>query len=448
MSAKQISYRARADNPVSVSSPFLGAHLRWPFERHQRPFVVRVVEPARYMPATHGDIFNAALTALLTRPRRTVDSYSAAAALIDARQFDLITFPEAFIDSETLLAALAAFAPCGPSGCVHTGLRPAAAIADRHLFTVEELVALRDALLALLPDAEEDLVQFDGWLAGQNINHRFNLGCMFLNDATGRTRVCLHPKLVRSKYEIGPQREALMKEANLLSVITLLPTRKELGTVTLQPLICSDALNLPTDAALEPPMEAVNKYAACLGDTPPDHIDLVSVAACTPQVVRRLGPGREARSWHERYSESFIAAARAPGCARHHFAAVVLANFQEIDTQPAGLSGVFLPVAARTNNLGAQTCTSLWGAPGKDDPSNRWSRADDDLTDWRSRGYVTSLEPGTGGANRIFGFTIHRLVRETSPWDPATCLVDLGVNESVTDADGNLIFPIGDIGHA
>jgi len=431
---------------VTPYSPFAGAHMRWPFRRHQRPFIVRVVEPARYEPGMHGEVFNAAVTSMLTRPRRTLDAYSGGAGPIDARRFDLITFPEAFIDSATLLTALHGFKFCGPSGCVHVGLRPAADNKHRHLFTVAELSGLTDALLANFPMAESDLAAFTTWLADQSPEHNFNVGCIFLNDANGATRICLHPKLVRSKYELSPSREAQMHEANLISLVTLIPDRKELGTVTVQPLICSDALNLQTDAALEPPMEAVSKYAGCLGDFPPDHIDLVSVATCTPQTVRSLVTGAEVRTWHERYCESFLAAARLPAYSRHHFAAIVLANFQEIEGQSAGLSGVFLPVPTKILSFGTGTRVDVWGSP-KDDTANRWSRTEDDLTGWRSRGFIASIEPASSLAARIFGFTINRLVRETSLWDSGACLVDVDVRTSARDDSGTLLFGSEGYGH-
>ena len=179
-------------------SGFVGAHLRWPFSRHQRPFVVRVVEPMRYRPSSHAEVFNAALTAMVERPLRTLDAYVSSSAIPNPRQFDLLTFPEAFIDGQTLCAALAGFQGSGASGCVHTGLRANVSDAGRHLFTLSEMKVLKDALENMLPMAEGDLAIFSSWLSGQDDRDSFNLGCLFLNDADGLTRVCLHPKLVVS----------------------------------------------------------------------------------------------------------------------------------------------------------------------------------------------------------------------------------------------------------
>ena len=240
-----------------------------------------------------------------------------------------------------------------------------------------------------------------------------------------------------------------MHEANLLTLVTLEPKRKEFGTITLQPLICSDALTLETDAGLEPPMEAVNRSAECFGDTPPNHIDIVSVAACTPQSVENVDESSTARIWHERFRSSFLAAARDPACARHHFAAIVLANFREIDaTKPGGLSGVFLPVPAEPSDFGAGTTVSLWGRPSDKETDNRWSRAGETgFGNWRSRGFIAAIEPRYDCACRIFSFTIHRLPRETSPWEPATRLAQVEIRDSSPDDKGHLTFPAKELNY-
>lgn len=423
---------------------YSGTHLRWSFSRHQKPFVVRVVEPANYEPGSHGELFNAALTAMIERPRAALDTYAETAPRSDPRQFDLVTFPEAFIDGETLIAALKIFRMCGPSGCVHTGLRAQEGDAARHLFQLEEVSALKTLIEETLPSANEDLRGFSAWLEGQDAGDGFNLGCLFLNDAEGETRICLHPKLVRSKFETSPFREDSLCEANLLTLVTLEPQQKQFGTITLQPLICSDALSLETDAGRDAPMAAVNRFAGCFGDAPPDHVDIVSVATCTPQAAKALTETKEARIWHERFRTSFLAAAREPQCARHHFAAIVLANFQEIGSKPAGLSGVFLPVAANPVDLGPSVTVSLWGRPGGGDPDNRWSKADEGgLSEWQSRGFIAGLAPDASTAARIFGFAIQRLPREASPWEPQPPLSQLQIRESVRDSRGALTFRHG-----
>lgn len=374
---------------------------------------------------------------MLTRPIETLDGYSERDFDYDERQFDLVTFPEAFIDSETLLAALEVLSTMGPSGCFHVGLRSGRKT-DDHLFSVPELKDLVRALLKEFDRAEFDLEAFRAWLADQDEMHFFNVGCMFLNDAQGKTRICLHPKLVRSKYEASARPEEHMCEANLLTLVTLIPERKALGTITLQPLVCSDALNLQTDALLEPPMAAVCKYAGCFGEMAPDHIDIVSVAACTPQVVHKVPPDSVMRSWHERYRECFVAAARGPEPSRHHFATIVLANFQEIKEQPGGLSGAFLPVPPKDMEIALGTQLDLFGKPKEG--GNRWALPQDDISGWMVRGYVASLMPVDQSIARILGFTLSRLLRESSPWEPRPSLTEVDVRMGNRDADGKLRF--------
>ena len=435
---------------MTTSSNFQGAHLHWPFDRRQRPFVVRVMEPAEYRPVDHADIFNAAVTSLVERALRAVDIYDRSGPAADPRQFDLITFPEAFIDGKTLCETLRIFQHWGPSGCIHTGLRASAADANRHLFNFDEMVALRDELEGFLPLPDLDLAPFSTWLDQQDQDGMFNLGCIFLNDANAQMRVCLHPKQVRSKFEISHVREGTMCEANLLTVVTLEPADKTFGTITLQPLICSDALDLESDSGRVPPILAVNRDAACLGENPPDHVDILSVATCTPQPVTNLDATTTVRSWHEQFRKAFIDAARSPNCARHHFAAIVLSNFQEIEpAKVGGLSGVFLPVSPIPTDFGIGTRTSVWGSAGKDEPDIRWSLPGEcDFTGWRSRGFIAMLEPANDVVGRIFGFTIQRLPREASPWEKnATRLTSVEIRHGARDDAGVITFPRRGAGH-
>ena len=55
-----------------------------------------------------------------------------------------------------------------------------------------------------------------------------------------------------------------MEEGTLLTVVTLIPTDKRLLTVSIQPLICSDALLQNTDRPVSRPLEAVHRDAAVL----------------------------------------------------------------------------------------------------------------------------------------------------------------------------------------
>jgi hypothetical protein len=62
--------------------------------------------------------------------------------------------------------------------------------------------------------------------------------------------------------------EKNMEEANLLTLVTLLPTDKAFKSVTLQPLICCDALHLETDRPQSWPLDEFNDNAGCFGNLP------------------------------------------------------------------------------------------------------------------------------------------------------------------------------------
>jgi hypothetical protein len=102
---------------------FSGSHLRWPVERSARTFTVRVVEPKQYAPATHGDLFNAVMTELISPEPSRIDPLERLPVQASPERFDLITFPEAFVAVDALLGALAALTGFGPTGCIHVGLR-------------------------------------------------------------------------------------------------------------------------------------------------------------------------------------------------------------------------------------------------------------------------------------------------------------------------------------
>lgn len=284
---------------------FTGNHLNWPVERTVRTFTVRVIEPSHYEPKSHGKIFGAVLGELIAPTPDEVDLYTDLARGIPiSDEFDLVTFPEAFLAANDLLKVLTTLRGRPSLGCVHVGLRPLDQ--GSHLFGVSELAQLTDDLIGLSVRGNEDLASFKEWLNGQRSDHRFNIGCLFAIDAKGELRVCLHPKLVRSKFERAPVPDEHMEEANFLTLITLIPTEKHFFSVTLQPLICSDALNISRDHPGDAPMKAVNTEAACFGDSPPDHIDIVSVATCTPQVEDVSSTTLPYCSWHIQDRKSVV----------------------------------------------------------------------------------------------------------------------------------------------
>ena len=400
---------------------FLPNLLDWTVNRRDRTFHVYVVEPAQYEPKTHSNIFDAAINVFIERRPGRIDPY-VPASLIDAPlRFDLVTFPEAFLPPQRLLEILKYIGLTEAFGCVHVGLRPSAT-EPNHLFQVEELRALIRELKQIPDLTRKDLEAFEGWLKCQDEHARFNVGCLFTLDADRQVRVCLHPKMVQSKYEISPLEEQNMEEGNLLTAVVLRPTNKNLKTIIVQPLLCSDALHLPTKRGGSRPLEAMQRDADCLGKKPPDHVDIVSVATCTPQVSEPSSKGSGYRIWHNEFRKTFERAATDDSLGRHHFATFVLSNFQ---LMPAGEPGGLL----RRVHPGAREkqvpflCYTVVSRLAQDSAENRWSRPDEDcITDarWerRTRGYIAALSPISKpeAIARMFGFAIHRLPRDQSLW--------------------------------
>lgn len=234
-------------------------------------------------------------------------------------------------------------------------------------------------------------------------------------DAKSCLRVCLHPKLVRSKFERSPLPEEDLAEGNLLTLITLDPVKKNLMTVTVQPLICSDALNIGTDLGEDPPLRAVNRSADCFGIAPPDHIDIVSVATCSPQ---QEFESPIHRGWHDQFLEAFLAT-QSGDLPRHNFASFVLANFLNvpIPSQPskakgAGLSGVFMPIGCDQKHLHDDVV--IFHRVKKTGEQEHWTRPLDEVDKGvRKLKFLAALKPSNEDLSvRIFGFTMDRLPRD------------------------------------
>lgn len=417
-----VSQKAGSPLVSSNDNPnFLPNLLDWTVNRRDRTFHVYVVEPGKYEPETHSNIFDAAINLFIERRIQPLDPYTGDTLADPPLRFDLVTFPEAFLPAKRLIDLLAYISRAEGFGCVHVGLRPSATDPN-HLFAVSELRNLVNELRGLPDIVADDLNSFEGWLNGQNSSARFNIGCLFAVDAERRVRVCLHPKMVQSKYEVNSLPEDNMEEANLLTVVTLRPTNKNLKTVVVQPLLCSDALHLGTKRNGSRPLEALQNHAGCLGNEPPDHIDIVSVAACTPQMPGLTSRGASYRTWHSEFRDTFRRAANDDALGRHHFAAFVLSNFQIMPTgEPGGLSGAFLPVSVRRREFPDFVTLCSYGRP-QGAFENRWSGPDDDyMMDDKTRGYIVALSPFTGrpeAAARMLGFAVHRLPRDQSLWSP------------------------------
>lgn len=432
-----------------IPQSFNGVHLKWPIERTVLPFAVRVVEPRRFEPLDHTRILNAVVESLVRPPAMPIDRFDDVAAPTAKRRYDLVTFPEAFASVEAILDIARALESQGPSGCLHVGLRPDAS-SPNHLFGVPAMKSLVAELQKLVDPDIGDLSGFIDWLDHQDPVRVFNLGCVIAVDAKSRLRVCLHPKLVRSKFEVDRLPELHMTEANLLTLITLVPTNPLFGTVTIQPLICSDALDIGTDSRLPAPIPAVTQCADCIPD-PPNHVDIVSIATCTPQPSGKSRDGSAYRVWHSQFLESFTAAAQNPDRARHHFAAFVLANYTDISSKVGGgLSGAFLPVPPGFTSSDPAVSVSCWGRHKEEPkPHNGWSEPDDQaLTGWSSRGFVAGLDPFVGKAEhgaRVLSFDVHRLPREASLWRREPSLVAWEVTNCVVNLTDDHSFEHRDL---
>jgi hypothetical protein len=431
--------------------------LLWRIDRPGNGFRVQVVEPRASEPTRNILIFWAALQVFIPQPKKALalDSErpgSDGNLLID--RFDLLTFPEAFLPAETLVDALSLLGAQGPAfGCVHTGLRPTDDISSTHLFEAREL---RDLVRRLrdLPSLEvADLDAFDGWLDEQPLTERFNVACLFTIDAARRIRVCLHPKLVRSKFEVNSVHERHMKEANLLSLVTLQPTDPELPSVTIQPLICSDILSLDTDEPNNHPIPAISTHRSCFSQPHADDVDLVSVVTWSPNTER---PGGTIE-WHQKFREAFQRSAAGEQSRRHRNAAFVLSNFRFTKAPseaPGGLSGIFMPVPLTYSPYDAHVSTArcIYGRfPALDEKDEggedeRWVSKD---ARWPERngqpvlGYIVGLDPKThlaGSIATMFGFTVSRLPRDTNGWARSTSVANFAFFDARLTDDGAIQF--------
>ncbi|UCI31691.1 hypothetical protein [Mesorhizobium sp. B4-1-4] len=393
--------------------------------------MVRVVEPSVYAPAAHGDIFEQVIMELINPTPRAMDGYTRTSFQAGA-PFDLLTFPEAFAPAEALLSVLQSLSQVQTLGCIHVGLRPDSDD-KRHLFSNAEIRSLLEALLAIPATVPQDLAPFRSWFETQPANLHFNLGCLFTLDVDARPRICIHPKLVRSQYEYSPLPERMMEEANLFSLVTLLPADKRYLSVTIQPLICSDALNLPTDRATPSPLAVVNA-AETPFDNPPDHIDVVSVVTHTPQV--EYGPATtqpRPREWHLEFRDAFCRAAQSGELPRHHFATFILSNFETLNGgSKGGLSGIFQPIDPREEQLHPAVGLNRYGRSRIDGGNNTWHQfAPGEPRDWQWRGYIAALtQPPKDEAVRVLGFNLSSMLRDSSMWRPSrapnSCEILLG----------------------
>ena len=163
---------------VEGRTRFKANFLQWRITRRARSYRIYVVEPDAYRPEQHGSIFNDALTALVSPELLHADPFAPHPPIISFDDFDLVTFPEAFLPKDDLLSALSGLSNLDSLGCVHVGLRPAMD-RDQHLFGVTELSQLVESLARLPKIVGADLTPFSDWLQAQPRQHLFNIGCLF-----------------------------------------------------------------------------------------------------------------------------------------------------------------------------------------------------------------------------------------------------------------------------
>lgn len=406
-------------NPARVA-PYIGNHLIWPVVRTGRSFRIFIVEPSEYEPTRHKVIFSSTIRDMVQGETQLDDGFSLGqGSSTGADQFDLLTFPEAFLTLDVCLETLSTLPPITNFGCVHVGLR--GSCDDRtHLIPWRELDGFVRALKKIDNIVAADLNEFESWLAGQSQHDHFNIGCVFTLDANGKKRICLHPKMIPATVELSPLSENYMKEGNILTAITLEPSDKRFQTITIQPLLCSDALRLDTDRGGRP-MPGLTAHPECFVNHVPDHIDLVSVATCTPQLLKNSADGGTYLSWHRQFLDAFVLAATDDDYSRHHFATFVLSNFHTIyGAKPGGLSGAFLPTAVDGVTVPTNVVQMVYGKPNNGS-EKRWSSPDDAASSatWEIYGhlnYLQSTNPDPLDAARVLGFTVQRFPRHCSPW--------------------------------
>lgn len=395
----------------------VGHLFDWEIERDGNDYRVVVVEPAFLEPETHAAIFQSAITALISPELFPISGIRRNEP--EFERFDLLVFPECFLPAADLISSLQGLVGLERLGCVQVGLRPD--LGAGHLFSTHALVELVEGLKSIPAVERSDIEKFEGWLLRQSFKSRFNIACFFTIDHLGLIRVCLHPKMLRSHFEANPRREADMTQADVLTLVNLLPRDPGHLSITVQPLICSDVLQIDTDHPGHRPLSAINDAAGAFPARTPDYVDVVAVATATPQTVNVAPGGTKTRSWHHLFQRSFIDAAGNSSFQRHAHAAFVLSNFWSLGARgdataaPGGLSGVFLPVKPGSKDPIDPVQISAFGG----DPTPEWTLPGTPLdAKRRNRAFLAHLDPNMGPRplTRMQGFTINRLPRHASPW--------------------------------
>jgi len=409
--------------------------MEWELDRPDRTFRIHVVEPRGSGDNRHDELFLKAIVASLSpRTDTTVDSipqWNAPAI----SWFDLLTFPEAFLASDAFVTALNDIHDygIGSLGCVHVGLRPPRTEAT-HLFNKTRMTDLVGQLLAIGNIEHRDLDFFAQWVAQQADDKFFNLGCLFAI-ADGRIRVCLHTKSLRSKFELHSDPERSMAEGNIVTAVTVKPATKGIKTVTIQPVICADALDMTGDSGWRGPLDTIN---GDLDGEPPDEVDVVSLSTWSPQGLKQGNP-----TWQLDFKNSFLQSGKSRD--RHNLAIFAMANMGLFKGKPAGLSGLFLPKRTR-HEYPDYLVAFHFGTevPGEE---NRWTFAREELDPkFSSLASILSIAHDRKRDSDIatmVGFTLPRLPRDMAPTATDMTATNCRIHVARLDETDQVVFEGG-----
>lgn len=406
-----------------------GIHYEWTVHRTLNEFRVRIVEPAPVDPARHIEIFGDVLTRSLMPLDIDIKVSEAEQRL--ARPRDLTVFPEAFLPQDDLVAALEVLPAQGSFGAVHVGLRPD--LQSSHLFSFAQVTSLIERLSALPAAVPADFEGLRAWLRRHHATDCFNLSCFFTLDIDRNLRISIQVKnLASPTMEQGFLPETNATEGDLLTVVTLHPDDKSFRTVVIQPIICSDCLDLQMKNGGAAPVRAITSSAERLGERPPDYVDIVSVATYTQQSIQgddRIG---WTPAWKMRFREVFERAIGSAAYGRHNFAIFALANFYEVENRVAGLSGYFCPTPFQGGvKLDSTLRAWTWGRQPNADLD--WRPIDpvgEDAVTREHQGQLVCIDsdrpPGAALA-RVLDYTINQFPRHGPRFNPAPMIINCAV---------------------
>ncbi|WP_141213291.1 hypothetical protein [Janthinobacterium sp. PC23-8] len=400
-------------------------------QRDSRSLRLFTVEPHAYEPEKHSAILFSIVTRLKSN---TEESYGTKVNILPASSFDLLVFPEVFLCSADLITLVNSLRSAGPTGCIHTGIRPDSS--ERFLFARDEVLKLSEDLIkaGARPD---DLCRFSNWLINQKKNTHFNLGAVIAVDVDSKVRITLHPKVLRSKFELSAFPDSNMTEAKFLTLITLIPSEPSLLPITLQPLLCSDALIHDTDYPGTRPIDAISRYGNSFNNTIPDHIDIISLATCSPHT-----PSKDFPLWHIDFREGFLRMAKHDNNLRHRHAIIVMANFLQIPDNPrfGGLSGAFLPIPLHINRQPKSVVACQYAtAENSHDPA--W-HINDVVVSKKLAHMICLKYPKILNSSTVtlLGFDLHRVLKEANHYNPSHGLLNYEILVGTTQPDGTIYF--------